>query len=46
MKAVTWQGFRDIQVEEVVDPGDQGAERREHQGHQYQHLRIPDILPF
>ena len=40
MKAVTWQGREKVQVDEVADPEDRGADRRDHQGHLERPLRL------
>ena len=38
MKAVTWQGHREVSVEEVADPIIK-EQRRDHRSHEHQHLR-------
>ena len=40
MKAVTWQGKRDVRVENVPDPRDRGADRRDRPGHLHRALRL------
>ena len=40
MKAVCWNGVRDVRVETVPDPHDHQPARRDHPGHVHRHLRV------
>ena len=40
MRALTWQGKRDVRVETVPDPTHPGADRRDHRGHLDRDLRL------